>query len=137
MATIDNTAYLFNKETKYLLPISLHKDISKELVQKNNFVEPSTFNSIKRMLTAAALSIPAVIIYKYKAGKFYAYVNIRSEKQTYDINTSLEDALCLSDCFNSDIYVKDKLLKHQGIQITKELIEQALVGTPTKDNVEY
>lgn len=113
-----STFYLFCKPLKILLPIEIEKNI--------NSTAPSIYNSLKRILQGLKVSISYIRIYHQFGDIFYTYLAIKKENETFEINISLKDALKISKEMSVPIFVKDKILRDSGIEITKDIIIKSL-----------
>ena len=111
------TYYFIQKEYKIVLPI--------EYKNTKNIYEDTYI----RTLNALNVKIERISIYLYLNNKYYAYLRIKNNNQSYDINTSIANALNILDKIpDTKVYADINVLKYQGIKITKELIEKSLMS---------
>ena len=111
------TYYFIQKEYKIVLPI--------EYKNTKNIYEDTYI----RTLNALNVKIERISIYLYLNNKYYAYLRIKNNNQSYDINTSIANALNILDKVpDTKVYADINVLKYQGIKITKELIEKSLMS---------
>ena len=111
------TYYFIQKEYKIVLPI--------EYKNTKNIYEDTYI----RTLNALNVKIERISIYLYLNNKYYAYLRIKNNNQSYDINTSIANALNILDRIpDTKVYADINVLKYQGIKITKELIEKSLMS---------
>lgn len=113
-----STFYLFCKPLKILLPVEIEK--------KTNPMAPTIYNSLKRILQGLKVNISYIRIYHQVGDTFYTYLAIKRNSETFEINISFKDALEISKEMAVPIFVKDKILKDSGIEITKDIIIKSL-----------
>jgi len=112
-----NTYYFYSRNEKMLLPLDVPCDIS---------AEPTSADSIRRLLALFNTKVTLIKIYKEQGAKYYSYLNVSNGKAYYDVNICLKDALDLSDITKCPVYVKKDILYTSGIRVTKQLIADAL-----------
>ncbi len=115
-----STYYLFYKRDKILIPIEIEKGNS------NIRSVPSIYNSMKRIIFGVGYSVVGIKIYHRDQSTFYTYVTIRKEKTNMDINVGFRDGIEIAREMSVPIYVKEKIIKECGIEITKDLVLKAL-----------
>lgn len=123
------TLYLFQKESRMILPVGLTSDdIRRTFRRKNNDsqVNPEIYDTFKRVLLALGAKVICISIYNYAGGKFYTYLNLLVEKRHLEIHVGLADALGIAKTSNSPIFIRHRILEQQGIKVTAKLIKDAL-----------
>lgn len=115
-----STFYLFCKTPKLLLPV--------EIENKQNRAPqiPSIYNSVKRILLGTGISISHIKVYHQCEDVFYTYLTICKNGGAFEVNVSFKDAIEISKEMSIPIYVKEKILKNSGIEITKDIVLKAL-----------
>lgn len=113
-----STYYLFCRGEKTLMPIETYDAYQPHV--------PSIYNSLKRILVAMGFSVTGIKIYHFCGDKYYTCLTIHNEKNTFDINISFRDGIEIAKETESQIFVKDSILKEYGIKVTKELVQKAL-----------
>jgi len=107
------TFYFIQPESKIILPIDVG-----EIVIDNTYI---------RTLNAFEISIESIHVYLYLEGVYYVYLRIHGIQKSFDINTTLQNALCILECVKTiDIYIETEILEHEGIKITKEMLTSYL-----------
>jgi len=114
-----STFYFIHNESKTVLPLEF-----------NNLRDISTEDTYVRTLKALKVYIQSVNIYLYLEGIYYVYLKIPYNGNTFDINTSLSNALCILNYLpETEVYIENEILQQEGIKITKEMLEQSnLIG---------
>lgn len=113
-----STFYLFCKPLKILLPVEIEK--------KTNPMVPTIYNALKRILQGLRVDISYIKIYHQFGDTFYTYLALKRGDEIFEINISFRDALEISKEMTVPIFVKDKILKESGIEITKDIIIKSL-----------
>ncbi len=113
-----STFYLFCKPLKILLPVEIEK--------KTNPMVPTIYNALKRILQGLRVDISYIKIYHQFGDTFYTYLALKRENEIFEINVSFKDALEISKEMVVPIFIKDKILRESGIEITKDIIIKSL-----------
>jgi bifunctional DNase/RNase len=116
-----STYYLFHKEKQILLPI--------EILNQDKCYIPSIYNTVKRLLNAAEVSVTALKVYKFSNDTFYTYLSIKKRGSTLDINIDFKDGIEISKETSCPIFIEEGVLKSCGIKITKDMVVKALKET--------
>lgn len=110
------TLYLLHKSEKVLLPI--------ELEQPHD--NPNIYDTFRRTILALNATVVAVKIYLHQETKFYAYLTLQHQDNILDVNTNIEDGIRLGEEFGATLLVEDEILAECGLQVTKEMLENAI-----------
>jgi len=90
------TFYFIQQESKTILPIETER-----LLIDNTYM---------RTLNALKVVIESIHLYLYLEGIYYVYLRIKSPSNTFDINTTIQNALGILECLrDTAIYVEKEI----------------------------
>ena len=124
LGTVNNTIYLFQKDSKVLLPIKLNNQLLK--MPKSFWYFPDIYNTTKRIILSLNVAIVGIKIYQEEKEMFFSYLSLQNSSDSYEINVSLEDALLIKEDSEIPIYATEAVLQKCGIPVTKDLIQKAI-----------
>ena len=123
------TAYFYSKNENMILPLWLPNDSTGQIISAQsggNSPRPLVHDTLRRAINALGGTITGVLIDRYKDDLYYAYIRVKKNNVSYDIDSGLTDALCLALMTGVRIDVNKEILNEYGIKVTKELLEKAL-----------
>jgi bifunctional DNase/RNase len=89
-------------------------------------------NTFIRTLNAFGTKISSISLYQYTSNTFLAYIRIKRDRETLDINSSFEDCLVLAVSNDIKILIEERILLERGFFVSKEMVEKALIeNSPT------
>jgi len=111
------TFYFKHKESNTVLPLDIL-----------NIPPGEREDTYVRTLNAFGASIRSINIYLHLEEIYYVYLGIEHNGRIFDINTSLRNALCILEYLHDiDISIEKEILCQEGIQVTKDMLEEHLV----------
>ncbi|MFA6981601.1 MAG: bifunctional nuclease domain-containing protein [Patescibacteria group bacterium] len=132
LTIVGDTAYFFCKGINYLLPITVTANCISNIISSQNFTVPRMHNTFIRTLNAFGTKISSISLYQYTSNTFLAYIRIKRDRETLDINSSFEDCLVLAVSNDIKILIEERILLERGFFVSKEMVEKALIeNSPT------
>ena len=124
-----HVVYLFSKERKILLPIKVNENSAREILaarEPYHEPRPHIHDTTKRLINALDGKVEKVIISGYDNEIFYSYIRVRHGEKEFDIDAKPSDAIAIALRTKSPIYVEPGVVSQIGINITPELLSEAV-----------
>jgi len=114
------TYYFFNKEGGILLPVEIHNYNPQYSFPTPQVIISTLLNTIKATYLQTS-------VYLFQDKKYYCYLKIKDQNnKIFDINSNFVDSIEMAIYEQKPIMVLSEILYEQGLNITREMLNDAL-----------